>query len=219
LQLAALEASDDKLSATERNEPAHTEDLMEQVTAQDTKQSTRKAVRTVAGQASERAKTAFELVTHETSALAGALRGAAEQAQRDGTRVVHEPLRKMADFCEQLGQRTGQRSPGQMVSGLADLGRREPLMMLFGATAALGLLGTRAVRARGLSKDGQGEQTSSQKPEPSDESKGREAMGGLEPTMFTPAENDSPASDRDTAVTASTTGGMSEDQARSSGNE
>lgn len=99
-----------------------------------------------AGRASLRAKSAVGMVAHESHALADALRVAATQAERDGARVVQEPLRKMADFCEELAGRASEPNARQLVAGLTDLGRREPLM-LFGAATAAALLGRRALRA------------------------------------------------------------------------
>jgi hypothetical protein len=71
------------------------------------KERAQKVLSEATGRASERAKSAVGMVAQETHTLADALRGAAEQAERQGSRVVHEPLRKMADFCEQIAGRAG----------------------------------------------------------------------------------------------------------------
>jgi hypothetical protein len=173
------------------------------------KERAQKAVGEAAGRASVRAKSAAHLVAHETQTLAGALRGAAEQAEREGARVVHEPLRKMADFCEQLAGRAGEQDPRQLFNGLTELGRREPLM-LFGAATAVAILSKRAGRA-----GADGASTRAQ-----DDSQAPSSQGGPSAT-FTPPEAsmpplESPPPDRDVAIMASTAGGMSEAQAEAS---
>ena len=172
------------------------------------KERAQRAVGAAAGRASVRAKSAVDMVAHETHTLAGALRGAAEQAERDGSRVVHEPLRKMADFCEQLAGRAGEQNPRQLFTGLTDLGRREPLM-LFGAATAVAVLSRRASRGgKGASgRDHNGAQAQSSQ--------------GMSNETFTPPESsmpplESPPTDRGIAVAASTSGGLSEAQARMS---
>jgi hypothetical protein len=170
------------------------------------KERAQKAMGQAADRASVRAKSAVDIVAHETHTLAGALRGAAEQAERDGARVVHEPLRRMADFCEQLAGRAGEQNPRQLFTGLTELGRREPLM-LFGAATAVAVLSKRAMRSATTTRmhdDGRAPSTE-----------------GAASATFTPPEAsmpplESPPPDRDVAITASTTGGMSEDQAETS---
>ena len=118
--------------------------------------------------------------------------------------MVQEPLRKLADFCEQLAGRASEQDPRQLITGLTDLGRREPLM-LFGAATAAAVLGRRALRA--ADRDHEGGKASS----PSGEGS----------ATFTPPESsmpplESPPTDREVAIEASTTGGMSEEQAETS---
>ena len=177
-----------------------------------------KVVGAAAGRASSRARSAAGVVAHETHTLASVLRGAAEQAEREGSRVVHEPLRKMADFCEQLAGRAEEQDPRQLINGLTDLGRREPLM-LFGAATAVALLGRRVMRAGAAAEPGmredngnsngfQGQSTGSASTEASP----------LQSATFTPPESsmpplESPPTDREIAIAASTSGGMSEAQA------
>lgn len=158
------------------------------------KQRAERAVGAAAGRASVRAKSAIDVVARETHTLADALRDAAEQAEREGARVVHEPLRKMADFCEQLAGRAGEQDPKQLLTGLTDLGRREPLM-LFGAATAFAFLGRKALRAGAADSAGHDRNGGSQAPE---------AEGAASGT-FTPPESampplESPPDDREIAI-------------------
>jgi hypothetical protein len=100
----------------------------------------------IAEHATERAQVAMGAVTQESKALANALQNAAEQAEQDGARLMNEPLRRIAAFCQRVADRSASEGPKQLVADLEDFGKREPLA-LFAAAAALGFLGTRALRA------------------------------------------------------------------------
>lgn len=106
----------------------------------------KQATDAITTEATTQAKAAFGNVAQEGKLLASALGAAADQAERDGARVVQEPLRQLAAFCQRIADKTENQGPKQMFTELEDFGRREP-MMLFGAAALLGFLGTRALRA------------------------------------------------------------------------
>jgi len=100
----------------------------------------------IAAEATERAQVAMGVVTQEGNALAKALENAAAQAERDGARLVHAPLRSIAAVCQSVADRSHNEGPQQLIADIEDFGRREPIA-LFAAAAALGFLGTRALRA------------------------------------------------------------------------
>lgn len=100
----------------------------------------------ITAEATERAQVAMGVVTQEGNALARALEGAAAQAERDGARLVHAPLRSIAAVCQSVADRSHAEGPQQLIADIEDFGRREPIA-LFAAAAALGFLGTRALRA------------------------------------------------------------------------
>lgn len=100
----------------------------------------------IAAHATERAEVAMGTVAQESKALASALQNAAQQSERDGARLVHEPLRRIAAFCQRVADRSKNEGPQQLVADIEEFGKREPIA-LFAAAAALGFLGTRALRA------------------------------------------------------------------------
>lgn len=100
----------------------------------------------IATEANAQAKAAIGTVAQESKVLASALEGAAEQAEREGARLVQEPLRRIAAFCQRIADKTESDGPRQLFAELEDFGRREPVL-LFGAAALAGFLGTRALRA------------------------------------------------------------------------
>jgi hypothetical protein len=100
----------------------------------------------ITAQATERAQAAMGLVAQEGHALAKALQNAAAQAEQGGTRLVQKPLRSLAEVCQSVADRSHTEGPQQLVADIEAFGRREPIA-LFAAAAALGFLGTRALRA------------------------------------------------------------------------
>jgi hypothetical protein len=112
----------------------------------DITQLTKHATDAVKTEAKDQAQAAIGAVAVESKALAGALRCAADQAQHDGARVVQEPLRQIADLCQRFADKTADRGMREVFAAVEDFGRRQPLAF-FGAAAAVGYLGTRALRA------------------------------------------------------------------------
>ncbi len=113
---------------------------------QQVEEGARDALRTVAETASERAGAAAGTIAHEGRVLANALRSAAEQAEHDGARVVHAPLRNVAEALDRWSERAEHEEPRHWLSSLQELGRREP-WVIFGAATAAGFVATRALRA------------------------------------------------------------------------
>jgi hypothetical protein len=151
-------------------------------------QGARDAIRTATEKATEGADAVVGTVAREGKALANALRSAADQAEREGARSVQGPLRSAASMFDRWLERAEGQGIQQWASGFESFGRREPLA-LFGAAAALGFLGTRALRA-GVQARSEAASQERRSDEPTDMtmSFGQDEAGRL-PREATPVDN------------------------------